>query len=253
MTRRLAKAQRKRKDAKKGLKIKEEGLFFLNLDLFFFPLRSFCSLCAFASLLLFFPMNTPPLLCAALEIGLNRYLALEPAVAADFGRLQGRTIALHAQGPEWEFYLCPTAGGVTVLDQFDGKPDVRISARPAALLRRAFGNVDGGSGVTVEGDADLLQRFSSLLAKVGFDPEELLAPWLGGGAAHRVSQGLRGLFGWGRRSVSTLALDTAEYLREETRDLPPRADVERWIEGVDAVRRGADQLAARLSRLERRS
>jgi ubiquinone biosynthesis protein UbiJ len=198
-------------------------------------------------------VSAPPLLCAGLEIALNRYLALEPAVAADFGRLGDRVIALHAQGPGWEFYLCPGPSGVTVLDAYDGKPDVRISARPAALLRRAFGGTDGGgSGVTVEGDADLLQRFSTLIAKVGFDPEEWLAPWLGDGAAHRVGQGLRGLFGWGRASASTLALDTAEYLREETRDLAHRADVERWTEGVAAARRRADALSARLARLERR-
>jgi ubiquinone biosynthesis protein UbiJ len=198
-------------------------------------------------------MSAPPLLCAALEVALNRYLALEPAVAADFGRLGDRVIALHAQGPDWEFYLCPGPSGVTVLDAVDRKPDVRISARPAALLRRAFGGAEaGGSGVTVEGDADLLQRFSTRVMQVGFDPEEWLAPWRGGGAAHRVGQGLRGLLGWGRASASTLALDTAEYLREETGDLPHRADVERWAEGVDAARRRGEQLAARLERLERR-
>lgn len=201
-------------------------------------------------------MSAPPLLCAGLEIALNRYLALEPAIAAEFGKLEGRVIALHAQGPEWEFYLCPGRSGVVVLDRCDGRPDVRISARPAALLRRAFGGAGagdrGGSGVTVEGDADLLQRFSTLVAGIGFDPEEWLAPWLGAGAAHRMGQGLRGLLGWGRASAATLALDTAEYLREETGDLPHRADVERWAEGVEAARQRAEALAARLARLEKR-
>jgi len=199
-------------------------------------------------------VSAPPLLCATLEIALNRYLALEPAVQAEFGRLQGRVIALHALGPEWEFYVCPNASGVTVLDTWDAKPDVRISARPAALLRRAFRGAEAGaSGVSVEGDAELLQRFSTLLAKVGFDPEEWLARWIGGGAAHRLNQGLQGLLGWGRQSASTLALDTAEYLREETRDLVHRADVERWIEGVETVRQRSEALASRIARLERRS
>jgi ubiquinone biosynthesis protein UbiJ len=197
----------------------------------------------------------PPLLCAGLEIALNRYLALEPAVAAQVGRLQDRVIALHAQGPDWELYLCPHAGGVTVLDTCPGgaKPDVRISARPAALLRRAFGGAGGGvPGVQVEGDADLLQRFSELIAGVGFDSEEWLARFVGGGAAHRLDQGLRGLLGWGKRSAGTLALDTAEYLREETRDLAHREDVARWTEGVEAARKRGEQLAARIERLERR-
>jgi len=140
---------------------------------------------------------------------------------------------------------------VTVLDTAPGQPDVRISARPAALLRRAFGGAEAG-GVQVEGDADLLQRFSGLMAGVGFDSEEWLARFVGGGAAHRLDQGLREFFGWTRRSAGTLALDTAEYLREETRDLAHRADVERWSEGVDAARKRSGQLAARIERLERR-
>jgi len=202
-------------------------------------------------------VSAPPLLCAALEIALNRYLALEPTVQSEFGQLKDRVIALHAQGPDWEFFLCPGETGVIVLDAWpgkaDAKPDVRISAPPAALLRRAFGGAGAGvTGVQVEGDADLLQRFSSLMARVGFDSEEWLARWVGGGAAHRIDQGLRGLLGWSRRSASTLALDTAEYLREETRDLAHREDVARWAEGVEAARRRSEQLAARLERLERR-
>jgi len=198
-------------------------------------------------------VSAPPLLCAALEIALNRYLALEPEVAAQVGRLKDRVIALHAQGPDWEFYLCPGETGVTVLDAWPGKPAVRISAPPAALLRRAFGGAGSGvAGVQVEGDADLLQRFTTLMASVGFDSEEWLARFVGGDAAHRIDQGLRGLLGWGRRSASTLALDTAEYLREETRDLAHREDVARWSEGVEAARKRSEQLAARLDRLERR-
>jgi ubiquinone biosynthesis accessory factor UbiJ len=196
-------------------------------------------------------VSAPPLLCAALEIALNRYLALEPEAAAQVGRLKDRVIALHALGPDWEFYLVPGASAVAVLDVAPSRPDVRISARPAALLRRAFGGAEAG-GVQVEGDADLLQRFSSLMAGVGFDSEEWLARFVGGAAAHRLDQGLREFFGWTRRSADTLALDTAEYLREETRDLAHRADVEKWVEGVEAARKRGEQLAARIERLERR-
>jgi ubiquinone biosynthesis accessory factor UbiJ len=195
---------------------------------------------------------TPPLMCAALEIALNRYLALEPDVLAELARLKDRAIALHAQGPNWEFFVVPTARGVTVLDAWDRKPDVRISTPPTALLRRAFGGAEAGvPGVQVEGDADLLQRFGTIVAKVGFDPEEWLARWVGGGAAHRINEGLRSVLGWGRKSAGTLALDTAEYLREETGDLPHRTDVERWMAEVESLRQRSDGLAARLDRFER--
>lgn len=196
-------------------------------------------------------MSAPSALAGALEIALNRFLALEPEVLADCARMKDRVIALHARSLEWEFFLCPHAGGVQVLDRWDGKPDVRISAPITVLLRHALsGSSSIPVGVSVEGDAELLSRFAALLAKVGFDPEEWLAKWLGDAAGHRVHQGLRGLMDWGRNAVSTLSLDTAEYLREETRDLVHRADAERWMDEVDNLRERADRLAARLQRLE---
>lgn len=201
-------------------------------------------------------MTTPALLCAGLELALNRYLALEPEVLADCAKLEGRVIALHANGPGWEFFLVPHKGGVQVLDAWASKADVRISAPPTVLLRRLArreGDESMLSGVTVEGDADLLLRFGKLLERVGFDPEEWIARVVGDGAAHRVSETLKGLLGWGRGAASTLALDTAEYLREETRDLPHRDDVEQWIGDVDALRERTEQLASRLARLERSS
>jgi ubiquinone biosynthesis accessory factor UbiJ len=194
-------------------------------------------------------------MCAALEIALNRYLALEPDVLAEFARLEGRVIALAAAGPEWDFFLVPNRTGVQVLDEWQGKPDVRITAPASQLLRQALragrGDDTVVSGVTVEGDAALLAKFGALLTKVGFDPEEWLARMVGDGAAHRLNQALRGLLDWGRSTVSTLSLDTAEYLREETRDLVHRADVERFNGDVEALHDRVQGLASRLERLER--
>jgi ubiquinone biosynthesis accessory factor UbiJ len=201
-------------------------------------------------------MSAPPLLCAALEVALNRYLALDAGVLADCGRLSDRVIALHAQGPDWTFYLLPHAGGVQVLDAWSGRPQVRISATPVLLLRQALRSGAGQeamvTGVQVEGDAELLSSFRELLARVGFDPEEWIARLTGDAAAHRVSETLQGLLRWGRQAGSTLALDTAEYLREETRDLVHRADVERWMDTVDRVRERTDRLQKRLEAFERR-
>ncbi|HSW12506.1 MAG TPA: hypothetical protein VLI06_06665, partial [Solimonas sp.] len=64
--------------------------------------------------------------------------------------------------------------------------------------------------------------------------------------------GLRKLLDWGRQTAQTLGLDTAEYLREETRDLARAADVEDWMNAIDTLREDADRLEARLRRLEER-
>ncbi len=199
-------------------------------------------------------MNPPGLLTAALEVALNRYLSLENEVLAECAALSGRSIALSVESPPWVFVLEFHAGGVRVLPAGMVDADVTVRGSLTTLLRLAWSVSRSDTaipqGLSVDGDVELLRRFNRLLGRVGFDPEELAASVVGDAAAHRLNQGLQSLFGWGRRSVDTLALDTAEFLREETRDLARASDVADWADAVDTLRDDVERLEARLQRLE---
>ncbi|MBV8063725.1 MAG: SCP2 sterol-binding domain-containing protein [Nevskia sp.] len=199
-------------------------------------------------------MATPALACAGLEIALNRYLQLEQSALNECAALAGRSIALHLSDLGWTFVIEPHAGGVRVLGESAGEPDVRAAAPSTRLLqlalRAARGDEGLPAGLELEGDTELLRRFNALLARVGFDPEELAAKVLGDGAAHRVVGGLRQLLGWGRHAATRLGQDTAEYLSEETGDLARSHEIDEWMESVDALREGTDRLEARLALLE---
>ncbi len=199
---------------------------------------------------------TPALACAAAELALNRLLGLEPSALAACGELSGRSLALQATDLGWTFVVEPHAGGVRVLAEAPTAPDVTVSASSLRLLRLAGAAAGGGTaelpaGLQVDGDTDLLRRFQAILARVGFDPEELAARVVGDGAAHRLVGGLRGLLGWGRHAGVRLSQDTAEYLSEETGDLARGGDIADWMDQVDALRDAADRLEARLALLER--
>ena len=199
-------------------------------------------------------MTTPALACAGLEIALNRYLRLERSALEECAALNGKSIALHLADLGWTFVVEPHPAGVRVLSDSETPPDVRLSAPSPRLLQLALRSAGGAeglpAGLEVEGDTELLNRFKALLARVGFDPEELAAKVLGDAAAHRVVGGLRELFGWGRHAAQRLSQDTAEYLSEETGDLARSGDIEEWMQDVDALREGADRLEARLALLE---
>lgn len=201
-------------------------------------------------------MSAPALLCAAAEIALNRYLRLERSVLDECGRLEGRSIALEASDLGWTLIIEPIAGGVRVGSEIGQRPDVTVRAPGLRLLRLGLDSAAGRDGLPggleIAGDAELLNRFNALLARVGFDPEEWAAKLLGDAAAHRLVGGLRGLFGWTRHAAERLTLDTAEYLSEEREDLARTADVGEWMDAVDALREGADRLEARIAQLERR-
>ncbi|HEY9545657.1 MAG TPA: SCP2 sterol-binding domain-containing protein [Solimonas sp.] len=199
-------------------------------------------------------MSAPGLLSAALEVALNRYLGLEASALAECATLEGRSIALVVDVPAWTFVIEFHRGGVRVLDDDMLTPDVTVRGNLNTLMRLAWtisrSQTTIPQGLRVDGDVELLRSFNRLLAQVGFDPEEFAARFVGDAAAHRLNQGLQTLFGWGRRSADTLALDTAEYLREETRDLARGSDVAEWADAVDELRDGAARLEARLRRLE---
>ena len=49
--------------------------------------------------------------------------------------------------------------------------------------------------------------------------------------------------------ASALARDTADYLVEESRDLIAKAEMEEFLDDVDALRERGDRLDARMQRL----
>ena len=202
-------------------------------------------------------MAAPALVCAAVEVALNRYLRLERSVIADCAALEGKIIALEAADLGWMFVIEPIATGVRVSNIAEDEPDVLVSAPTLRLARLGLNTLarrEGlPTGIDVVGDTELLNRFSGLLTRVGFDPEELVAKLIGDGAAHRLVGGLKGLFGFGRSAADKLSRDTAEYLTEESEDLARAADVEEWMDEVDGLREGVDRLEARLALLESRS
>lgn len=198
---------------------------------------------------------TPPLICAGLEVTLNRYLQLEPAALQDCAALSGQSIAIEVSGLDWLLFIEFDARGVRVLGEAPRPASVSVRGPLPALAQLAWKSGRGDNtlprDLLVEGDAELLHRFRRMLGKVGLDLEEWAAPLLGDGAAHRLAQGLKTLFGWSRRSADTLAQNTAEYLREETRDLARASDVADWMTEVDLLRERVDRLEARLAQLER--
>ncbi len=201
-------------------------------------------------------MSAPALLCAALEVALNRHLALEASALSACAELSGRVIELHTDAPSWSFWIEFHGGGVRVLPDLGRAAEVRVSGSLSTLMRLAWTAADGAGdigipqGLQIDGDVELLQRFNRILVGVGFDPEEIAARFVGDAAAHRATQGLRALMGWGRQSLGTLGLDAAEYLREETHDLARAADVQDWVAGVERLRDGVARFEARLRRLE---
>jgi len=184
---------------------------------------------------------------------LNRNVAQSNRASALTVQLDGRTLSLVLEGTPLTLYFRVADGRIAIDSGQPGEADASLSGSPLALLSLAGPGAEDrlrGSAIRIAGDAEVAQRFRDLLQQAQPDFEEELSRMVGDVAAHRVAGLARGLFDWGRKAAGSLSTSVAEYLQEESRDLPTRIEVEEFLEAVDRLRESADRFEARLARLE---
>lgn len=195
----------------------------------------------------------PDSMLAPLQASLNRNIGMSTPAREHARELDGRRVVI--QSPQIGLDLSFSFEEELVqlsTDSAEGA-DCVIKGSPLTLLRLA-GNApeaafrDGSA--QIEGDALTGQTFQRFLKFARPDWEEELSRVVGDTAAHQLMRGFSGFAAWGRRSAETMAMNTAEYLQEESRDLPSSAEAQHFMEDVDHIREDADRLEARLRKLE---
>lgn len=193
-------------------------------------------------------------ICAAVEGAFNTLIDMDPATRMRLSGMQGRVIAVRLKGPQLSLYLVPTDRGIQVHPRYDGEVDTEILGSPMALLSLGLGNQDAmfAGEVEIRGDVELGQQFKRLLDRLDIDWEEQLSRLTGDALAHHLGRVFRGGWQWGRDTLHTLARDLAEYLQQESRDLPGHAEVTPLLNDIDAFRDDVERLEARVARLRQR-
>jgi ubiquinone biosynthesis protein UbiJ len=186
---------------------------------------------------------------------LNRNLAESSAARSISRQLEGRVLAIHVVGLPLHIYFRSLGQSVVLALTHEGTADASISASPIA-----FANLVGSQpqsafrsgNVRIEGDAEVAQAFRELLALVAPDLEEELSRIVGDVAAHQIGNLTRGALAFGRHTAGVFAQNVAEYLQEESRDVPARVEVDEFVAAVDTLRDDVERAAARVTRLVQR-
>lgn len=199
-------------------------------------------------------MVIKPLLISVLESALNKYILLDKNASLMLTPLAGKVIAINVQPFDETIYLCPSKDSIQLLDQFPGQPDTILTGSLSTLglmglsatpMRALF-----SGEVKIEGDIHAGQQFQELFAKLDIDLEQQVAQFTGDTIAHNISQLFRAGRDWSKESIETLRLNAAEFLQEETRDLPAKAEMDIFCQQVDDLRTDFDRLQSRLARLD---
>jgi len=187
----------------------------------------------------------------AVQAAGNRLLAMDADTAARLAEFEGRTVAFHLEGPEIWLYLTPEGRGLKVSAQ--GQAETTLRGTPGALFASAVSDPEqrAAGRIHIEGDAHLGQAFERLARRLKPDWEEPLARAFGDVVGPRIARALRGGVAWTRDAGVSVAEQFSEYLREESRHLVSRPEMDAFLAEVDELRDAVERLQARIEHLRR--
>ncbi len=199
-------------------------------------------------------MLIKPLLAGILETALNQYLSLDEDADLFLQPLSGKVIAITIEPFQETLYLCPAEDKIQVLEQFLGDVDTQLTGSLTAfgllgLNAHSMQSVLDGQ-IKISGDTRVGQQFQQLFKNLDIDLEEPLAKITGDVIAHKIGNLFRSGKNWTLQSIETFRQNLEEFLQEETRDLPAKAEAEIFYRQVDELRSDFDRLQARIDRLQ---
>ena len=193
-------------------------------------------------------------IAAGVERALDTAFRDSSAARADLAELQGKVVRLELIGLPLVLHFLAQDGKMTVASDYNGEAHVDMRVPAASLVVTALKRDPEAipKGMQMNGEAETAQVFSRLLRNADLDWEELLAQRIGDVAAHQVGNAVRGFMRWSRDSGTRLGQDLADYLHYESRNLPPRHEVQGFVSEVDRLRDDAERFDARLRRVSAR-
>lgn len=188
----------------------------------------------------------------ATERFLNALLEESTSARELLDTMQEKSLGIHIDGPDAELVLSVRGQSLRLARGSADEATAVLSATPLVLLtllRQGRSARLEESGASFSGDAETLEDFVRVLELARPDLEEELARLTGDVIAHETVRVARSGRAWAHRALDALTLNTAEYLQEESRDLPARHEAEGFFRDVEQIRDDVERAVARAQRL----
>jgi len=189
---------------------------------------------------------------AALEHAINQPLRLDPTASHALGQMQGKIFKFDLAGTRIDLYLLPTENGLQLRGFMDGPVDTHVTGSIADFVE-LISAVDAPStlingGITIQGDSAPLLQLIDVLQALELDWELSLSRVIGDIPAHQVGELVRNGLRWGKHTADSLTRQAEEFLHEESRLLPPKAELDQFYDAIHQLSLSTDRLDAKLHR-----
>lgn len=193
---------------------------------------------------------------------LKKYLDSDPEISAKLNNYAGQSLLLHLTDIEKKLLVTPVQAGIEVseLSEEDSAlyADEReivttIHSNIVSLARMGLGaeyqSMLSSGALKIEGDVEFANQLRSIFMQVDVDWEEIASKYVGDSVAYQVGLFVNRFKNYKSRSVDNFRLDISEYLQEESRIVPTKVELDRFMSDVDHLDANVQRLEARIQRL----
>lgn len=196
-----------------------------------------------------------PLAGRVLQEALNRALRLDPASLDKLQALEGRRIEAHLQSPDIALAIDVRDGRVLVGPADSGREaDIGFSTKLSGLLHSLPMFAQGKPAIgamRISGDVELARLLQNLVREYDPDWQEPFVTAFGPVLGPQAAKLVHGAFAHARVAAGNLARASAEFVTEEARVVVGKAELQDFLDQVDAIRQRGDRLQARVDRMRR--
>lgn len=201
--------------------------------------------------------HDPALLSAALagaERALNQAIALAPTSHQALQQLSGTLLGIEVTTLDLTLYVdmvsgteirllmhCERSTDAFVRGSLEDFAALAASDDPAATLIN--------SGIELQGRSASLISLQQVISTMDVDWEAPLVDLLGDVPGHQLAQALRRLFRWSEGARTSLKRQVSEYLLEEGRLTPPKAELEHFYDAVQSLSMRVERAQQQVERL----
>ncbi len=155
--------------------------------------------------------------------------------------------------PRWQLFVMVDTTQVQLRAVYDGPISASVSGTNAAfsrlLMAKDVRTALFDKGIELSGDTHLVQGLYEVFRDLNIDWEHHFAGFTGDVFTQQFSNAMTSMRNWSGNAADSMRQNLQEYLHEETRILPQRAELEEFYTEVDELRLRLDRLEARLRRL----
>ncbi len=188
---------------------------------------------------------------------ISKFFEQDPDSVHLLHEIEGQTILIKLTDVQKQFLVVPSNTTINVNEFQSESSEINsntiIHATIYTMLRLALGTdyqtmLNNGT-LQIEGDVELANQMRAIFKNIDVDWEEIASKYVGDSVAYHMGVFSKRIKEYKQKSTENFRLDVSEYLQEESRIVPTKIEISRFLNNVDALNADIDRLEMRTKRL----